>query len=169
MKTLKHSMTLLLLVAAQSLQAAQGGQTKESSAEYCPKTVISGSYRKHLSSLMRLKQALQNEGIAVLSPVGQEAINPKEEFILLDADPIHDKRLLQDSIFAKIRSSTFLVIANIDGYIGAAAMMELGYAIACGMQILTLEPVKDPNLAPYCRSISEVFPHLDVNWCEGKK
>lgn len=134
-----------------------------------PKTVISGSYRKHLEVLMRLKDFLQDEGIIVLSPVGNSAINPKEEFILLDADPVHDKRILQDSIFAKMRTESFHVIANVDGYIGAAALMELGYAISHGIQVLTLEPVTDPNLIPYCRPINEVFANIDIDKIKGKK
>lgn len=125
------------------------------------RTVISGSYRKHLSDLMRLKSLLEKRGIIVLSPVGTSSINPGEEFVLLDADPISDHRLLQDSIFAKIRTSSFLVVANIDGYLGNAALMEMGYAIALGIQILTLYPIQDPNLVPYCRLITDLFPELN--------
>ena len=117
------------------------------------KTVISGSYRKHLSKLYELKNELELLNIDVLSPVGHHALNPDDEFILLDLDPIEDKRLLQDSIFAKIRTSCFLVLANFDGYIGQAAMMECGYAIAFGIQILTVEPISDPNLEPYTRPL----------------
>ncbi|SDO55988.1 hypothetical protein [Phyllobacterium sp. OV277] len=120
-------------------------------------TVISGSYRKHLRALYDLKQRLESAGIRVLSPVGSGAINVGEEFVLLDADPIHDPRTLQDSIFAKIRISSFLTVCNIDGYIGSAALLEIGYAIANGLQILTVVPVKDPNIAPYARTIGDVF------------
>ncbi len=77
--------------------------------------VIGGSYRKHLNALYRIRLELEKSGIAVLSPVGSEATNSGDEFILLNADPIQDKRTLQDSIFAKMRMSTFYVLANIDG------------------------------------------------------
>lgn len=124
------------------------------------KTVISGSYRKHLAQLYELKQNLENLGIVVLSPVGSLALNPGEEFVFLDEDPILDKRLLQDSIFAKIRCSSFLVLANYQGYIGRAAAIEIGYAIAFGIQILSWEPIDDPNIKPYSRPILDVFPKL---------
>jgi hypothetical protein len=123
-------------------------------------TVISGSYRKHFSQMIELKQFLHQERICVLAPVSTGVVNPGEEFVLLDEDPIHDPRTLQDSILAKIRSSSFLVLANVDGYIGKAATFEMGYAVSQGIQILTLEPVADPNLAGYCRPLREVFP----NW-----
>jgi hypothetical protein len=109
-----------------------------------------------------LKQILEARGITVLSPVGSIAINPGEEFVLLDADPIHDHRTLQDSVFAKIRRSSFLVSFNRDGYVGKAALLEYGYAIAMGISILTLEPADDPNILPYTRPLSEVIGPFDV-------
>lgn len=124
------------------------------------RTVISGSYRRHLRQLYELKHQLEKIGVNVLSPVGSFALNPNEEFIFLDADPIHDKRLLQDSVFGKIRTSAFLVLANFDGYIGKAALMEVGYALSFGLQILTVEPVEDPNICLYTRVLYDVFPDL---------
>lgn len=123
-------------------------------------TVISGSYRRHLGEIYDLRVALESLGIEVVSPVGSGATNPGDEFIILDTDPIDDRRLLQDSIFAKLRMSSFLVLANVDGYVGSAASIEIGCAISLGLQVLTLEPVIDPSLAPYCRLLSDVFPSL---------
>ncbi len=121
------------------------------------RTVISGSYRRHLHELYQLKQQLESAGVDVLSPIGSCAVNPKEEFVFLDADPIQDKRLLQDSVFGKIRTSAFLTLANFNGYIGNAALLEVGYALAFGLQILSVEPVEDPNIHLYTRPLYEVF------------
>jgi hypothetical protein len=125
-------------------------------------TVISGSYRRHLSKMYVLKRVLEEKGVTVLSPVGSDAINPGEEFVLLDADPIHDHRTLQDSVFAKIRRSTFLVSFNRDGYVGKASLLEYGYAIAIGIPILTLEPADDPNILPYTRLLADVLGPVEV-------
>ncbi len=126
-------------------------------------TVISGSYRRHLPSMYRLKRLLERKGITVLSPVGDGAINPGEEFVLLDADPIHDHRTLQDSVFAKIRRASFLTAFNQDGYLGRAALLEYGYAISVGIPILTLEPIEDPNIRPYTRPLAEVIGPFELN------
>ena len=104
-----------------------------------------------------IKDNLSKHGIDVLAPVSESVLNPGEEFVILDMDPVEDHRILQDSIFAKMRQSSFLVVANKEGYIGKAALIEIGYAIALGLQILTLEPVEDPNIKPYCRLLTEVF------------
>ena len=125
------------------------------------KTVISGSYRKHLAELIKLKQFMQSKGVEVLAPVCGEAINPADEFVILSDDPIEDPRLLQDSIFSKMRQASFHTLLNKDGYLGRAATLELGYAIAIGLQILAVEPVTDPNIAPYTRLLEEVFGDTD--------
>lgn len=126
-------------------------------------TVISGSYRRYLQELYQLKITLEEMNIIVLSPVGNYALNPEEEFVFLDADPVYDKSLLQDSVFAKIRTSSFLTVANFDGYLGKAALMEVGYALAFGLQILTIEPIEDPNIQPYARLLCDVFPNYLAN------
>ena len=41
--------------------------------------------------------------------------------------------------------------------------MEMGYAIALGVPIYTLESVSDPNLSPYCNLLEEAFPHIDFS------
>lgn len=127
-------------------------------------TVICGSFRKHLGQIMKLKEQLENSFVTVLSPAGHSAVNPGEEFVVLDSDPVTHPKLLQDSVFAKIRRSTFLVVANFDGYLGKAAILEIGYAVATGISIYSVEPVEDPNLNPYCRPLSEVFPNLDLSF-----
>ena len=124
-------------------------------------TVISGSFRKHLQQIFLLRRELEQHNIAVLSPIGSGAINPQDEFVVLDTDPISHPKVLQDSVFAKIRRSTFLVVANVDGYLGRAAVLEMGYAIAHGITIYTLELVEDPNLLPYCQPLQSIFPAIN--------
>lgn len=132
-------------------------------------TVISGSFRKHLNEIVHLKALLEKNHVTVFSPAGNIAINPDQEFIVLDSDPVSHPKLLQDSVFAKIRRSTFLVVANVDGYLGKAAILEIGYAIAIGISIYTVEPVEDPNLRPYCTPLSEVFPQIDTSFCRSEE
>lgn len=123
------------------------------------KTVISGSYGKHFKEMLQIKEFLQKQGMLVQAPVSDSIVDgTQDDFILLDEDPVSDPRTLQDSVFAKIRGSTFIVVANIGGYIGRAAMLEFGYAVAHGIQVLVIDPVDDPNLDIYCRPLEEVFP-----------
>jgi hypothetical protein len=97
-----------------------------------------------------------------LSPIDDNVVNPDDEFILFKSDKTTDPKLLQDGVFTKIKYSTFVVVANINGYIGRAGTLEIGYAIAHGICICTLEPVEDVHISPYCRLLSEVFPEINV-------
>ena len=126
-------------------------------------TVISGSFRKHLLQISLLKKELEDHHIKVLSPIGNAAINPNEEFIILETDHFKNPKLLQDSVFAKIRRSSFLVVANIENYLGNASILEIGYAISTGIDIYTLEPIKDPNISPYCQPIQKIFHNIDFS------
>lgn len=132
-------------------------------------TVIVGSYRKHLQQIIELKKILESCHIVVLSPSGEAVANPDAEFIILDSDPISHPKLLQNSVFAKIRRSSFLVVANVEGYLGCATILEIGYAICLGIDIYTLEPIEDPNLSPYCRQLSEIFPNISLSQLEKRK
>jgi hypothetical protein len=125
---------------------------------YRLRTVISGSYGKHFEQMLQIKKFLENQQVIVQAPVSEQIVPGTDEFILLDADPVGDPRILQDSIFAKIRMSSFLTVANIDGYLGRAAVLEVGYAVAMGINVLTVEPIDDPNLGVYTRTIASVFP-----------
>jgi hypothetical protein len=126
--------------------------------------VISGSFRKHLRQMIAIRGILRQNHINVLSPVGDFAINPNHEFVVLDTDLVKDHQLLQDSVFAKIRCASMLVVANIDGYIGIAAALEIGYAIANGVQIYSVEPLRDPNIAPYCRDLAAVIKSQELSY-----
>ncbi len=44
---------------------------------------------------------------------------------------------------------------------GNAALMEVGYALSFGLQILSVEPVQDPNIRLYTRLIYDVFQDLE--------
>lgn len=121
-------------------------------------TVISGSYGKHFAQMLAIKRFLEGHNTVVQSPAGSSIVAGTDEFILLDEDPVTDPRLLQDSVFAKIRMSSFLTLANVDGYLGNAAILEVGYAAAMGIKVLSVAPVEDANVAVYVQPIESVFP-----------
>lgn len=125
------------------------------------KTVISGSFRKHLLKIADLKQVLEELEVRVLSPEICHSKNPDDEFQVLDSDPVWNPELLQASVFEKIRESTFLVLANFERYIGHAAALEVGYSLAVGIKVYSIEEVTDPNISPFCTPISKVFPDLE--------
>jgi len=125
-------------------------------------TVIVGSFRKHLSHILDLKKQLERHQVTVLSPIEDNVINPNADFVIFQSDPTNNLKFLQDAVFHKIKNSTFVVIANINGYIGRAALLEMGYALAVGVSIYTVEPINDPHFSPYCKELKEIFPNISI-------
>jgi len=127
------------------------------------KVVISGSYGKHLEGMLELKDFLTSKEIEVLAPVSGIDPDEPDDFIIMKDDPVTDPRTLQDSVFAKMRTSSFHIMYNEGGYMGKAALFELGYAAAIGLQIFTTEEVADPNLKVYTRQLSDLYPDWKKN------
>lgn len=124
-------------------------------------TLIIGSYRRHFEQIRSIKSALEDRGVSVLAPGSDRIVNPGATFALLESDGDRTPRQVQDRIFSLIRASDFLVLANVDGYLGAAATLEIGFAIAVGTDVLTIEPVVDPNISGYTRLLDlEALPSL---------
>lgn len=123
-------------------------------------TVIIGSFRKYFYKIVELIKEVEKLQIKVLSPKDCTIINPDDEFVIFQSDVTSDHKFLQDVVFSKIKISSFVLLANFNDYIGRAATLEMGYAIAHGISILTLRPVKDSHLKPYCRLLTDVFPSL---------
>jgi nucleoside 2-deoxyribosyltransferase len=142
----------------ETLQPAKNiGSTHRSILETDMSAVIIGSFRKHFHEIIELRKALELLGVAVLSPKNCNITNPDGEFIIFESDSTSDAKLLQAVVFTKIKYSTFVVLANFDDYIGRATTLEIGYAVAHGIPIFSLKPVKDIHLQPYCRLLAEVF------------
>lgn len=100
---------------------------------------ISGSFRKHLDFILEIKKKLENLGTEILSPQFTEPRNPHEEFVVFDGEegktPLELERYHLDSI----TKSDALVVCNPKGYVGASALIEIGFANSLGKRIIFME------------------------------
>ena len=100
---------------------------------------ISGSFRKHLEKIAELKKYFESRGIEVLSPKNLKAKNPGEEFIVFDGGEKMSALELERNHLGVIEKSDALIVCNPAGYVGASALMEIGFAHAHGKKIIFLE------------------------------
>lgn len=107
---------------------------------------VSGSYRKHLEGLFAKRDELEALGVKVLFPLKSKPVNPKDEFVVLDTDETDDARELQLKNLKLIENCDFLYVYNPQGYVGASATLEIGYALKCGKQVISLETPADVTL-----------------------
>lgn len=100
---------------------------------------ISGSFRKHLDYILRVRKQLIEKRVEVLSPRFTETKNPGEEFVVFsgeeDLTPLQLERYHLDSI----SKSDALIVCDAEGYVEASALIEIGYAHCLGKRIIFTE------------------------------
>lgn len=100
--------------------------------------VLSGSFRKHLDYILKIKKQLSVNNIQVLSPRFEGLKNPGEEFVFQGEEgmsPLELERYHLDSI----KECDALIVCSLGGYVGASALIEIGYAQALGKRIIFTE------------------------------
>jgi hypothetical protein len=106
------------------------------------KVVISGSFRKHLSEIGKASSKFKDAGVKVLAPLTQDTINSNADFVILETDdPQKTADVLEKDFMSKIAKSSFLYIANIEGYIGKSTGAEMCFAILNNIPIVVAEKI----------------------------
>ena len=108
--------------------------------------VISGSFRKHYDCIRDMIRRFEGLGVQVLSPKHSEIVNPDDEFIILEADESISPMTLERDHLKAISQAGALYLCNVEGYIGPASAMELGWARAMGKMVFVKEPCEDVTL-----------------------
>ena len=100
---------------------------------------ISGSFRKHLDYILKIKEKIESEGSKVLSPRFTEPKNPGEKFVVFTGEegltPLELERHHLDSIL----KSEALIVCDPEGYVGASALIEIGFANSLSKRIIFVE------------------------------
>lgn len=100
---------------------------------------ISGSFRKHLGYVLEVKDRLEAEGTKVLSPRFTEPKNPGEKFVVFTGEEGLSPLELERHHLKSISESDALVVCDPEGYVGASALLEIGFANAIGKRIVFVE------------------------------
>ena len=100
---------------------------------------ISGSFRKHLDYILKVKKELEQRGVKILSPRFVEPQSPGEEFVVFAGEEGMTPLELERHHLDSIARSDALVVCDPSGYVGASALIEIGYANALGKRIIFVE------------------------------
>jgi hypothetical protein len=101
--------------------------------------VLSGSFRKYLNPILKVKKQFAAQGIKVLSPRFDDPNNPSDEFVTFDGEQGMSPLELERYHLAMIDACDALVVCAMDGYVGASTLIEIGYAHARGKRIIFTE------------------------------
>jgi len=100
---------------------------------------ISGSFRKHLEYILKIKEKLEARGTKVLSPRFTEPKNPGERFVVFTGEEGLNPLELERYHLKSISESDVLIVCDPEGYVGASALLEIGFANAIGKRIIFVE------------------------------
>lgn len=100
---------------------------------------LSGSFRKHLPYILDVKDRLEKTGAIVLSPRFTKPNNPGEEFVVFTGEEGKSPLELERHHLDSIDKSDALVVCDPEGYVGASALIEIGYANSLGKRIIFVE------------------------------
>lgn len=117
------------------------------------KTVVSGSFKRHLGQMAYEIAELKKLGISVLSPSSLNVIDRQGDFLFVEGDAVRSIKAVQDAHNKAISSADFLWVVAPDGYIGVSAALEMGIAIKCGIPIYSLSHITDTTLREYIQTI----------------
>ena len=101
--------------------------------------VLIGSYRKYWSYISKVKQNLLENGVKVLSPRYDTIKNPGADFIEFEGEENMSPLEIMRYHLSMIGSSDALIVCDVDGYVGASTLMEIGYAHGVGKRIIFTE------------------------------
>ncbi len=100
---------------------------------------ISGSFRKHLDHILKIRKQFIKSGVEVLSPKFTEPKNPGEEFVVFGGEEGMSPLSLERYHLDSIEKSDALIVCDPGGYVGASALIEIGYANSLGKRVIFTE------------------------------
>lgn len=100
---------------------------------------ISGSFRKHLEYILKIRKQLVEKGIEVLSPRFTEPKNPGEEFVVFGGEEGLSPLDLERHHLKSIEECDALIVCDPEGYVGASALIEIGCAHSLGKRVIFVE------------------------------
>ena len=108
--------------------------------------VLTGSYRKYWSYISKVKQNLLENGVKVLSPRYDTIKNPGADLIEFEGEENMSPLEIMRYHLSMIGSSDALIVCDVDGYVGASTLMEIGYAHGIGKRIIFTEKPEEYSL-----------------------
>ena len=111
--------------------------------------VVSGSFHRHMEAIAAAVWELATLSVRVLSPADPRIVAAQGEFLFVASDRVRSVRLVQDRHLESIRAANFLWLVCPDGHVGQSASMEVGFAAAVGVPILSTRAPGDLTLREY--------------------
>jgi hypothetical protein len=122
---------------------------------------VSGSFHRHMAAISNAVAGLLDLGVRVLSPADPRVVDNLGEFLFVASDRARSIKLVQDRHLESIRASDFLWLVAPDGYVGQSASMEIGYAVAAQIPVMSELKPADLTLRRYVQVVPTLRSAVD--------
>src|SRR5665648_467151 len=129
--------------------------------------VIVGSFRKDPTSLRGLFEYLSSKYI-ILSPMSIEWSNLGDEFVKVSSDNDKTVKEIEERHLDTICDSDFVVLFAPDGYVGLSGALEIGFAHALGIPVISDQKVNDQTIAAMLDGILDI-DSTNIDYGRGLK
>jgi len=103
------------------------------------RVVISGSFRKFLDEISKIRDELTKKNVEILSPRFIKPKNPGERFVVFEGEEGEAPLISERHHISSIEQIDALIVVDPKGYVGASALIEIGYAHALRKKIIFTE------------------------------
>jgi NTP pyrophosphatase (non-canonical NTP hydrolase) len=111
---------------------------------------------------MEKREELIRLGAEVLFPQSAIADSDVEGFVILSSDCSRDPHQLQLKNLRLLETCDFLYVYNPDGRMGLSAAMEIGYALHCGIEVISLAPAEDVTLRQFVQPVTDLKQFIET-------
>lgn len=125
-------------------------------SEYRLKAVLIGSYRRDATGLGNAYKELQAAGCEVLSPTGTDFVSEVNGFVFTMADLGDTPGAIEQRHLDCVRTADFVWLHAPEGYVGASASLEIGYAHALGIPVLSAVSPADEAMAAMVHVVQSI-------------
>lgn len=122
---------------------------------------VSGSFNRHMAAVERAVMELASLGVHVASPADPRVVDSIGGFLFVASDRNRSVKLVQDRHLECIRAAHFVWLVCPDGYVGQSASMEVGFAAAVGVPVLSESHPVDLTLRHYVRVVPSIRAAVD--------
>ncbi len=117
-------------------------------------TVLCGTFHREPRSLDTVHAELAHRYL-LLSPPSVGWLDPDATFVRLPSEADESGQMIEARHLDAISRADFVWLFCPDGYVGSSAAMEVGYANAIGIPVLSDTPPSDETIASMVRVIAE--------------
>jgi NTP pyrophosphatase (non-canonical NTP hydrolase) len=116
--------------------------------------VLCGSFRRDPPRLRETFEQLHAAGCAVLSPGNVDIEAQVDGFVFMRGETFFTPESIEQRHLRAIDAAEFVWLHAPEGYVGLSGSMEIGYARAAGIPIFSSDPISDPTLAQFVRTVA---------------